>query len=169
MWFESYCQINRGRRPSTTACPGARAMETNKMKKCGVKKIIVCTGLTRAAKAGQKSILPAQGAQRTNQERIPLIVTTVSVSRGHPSLVSLVITCSYALTIMLHNFPANSFFHLWTCNAADATYTFFSLYIMFIQYTHYAQSIDYFLNIIEMSLGQIFILGHQQKLYLLKV
>jgi hypothetical protein len=30
-----------------------------KVKKCAVRKIIFCTGLTRAAKAGQKSILQA--------------------------------------------------------------------------------------------------------------
>ncbi len=43
-----------GRRPSTTACPGCWAMGTNKVKKCAVRKIIFCIGLTRTAKAGQK-------------------------------------------------------------------------------------------------------------------
>ncbi len=36
---------------------------------------IVCTGLTRAANAGQKSLVLAQRAQRTNQGRTPFICT----------------------------------------------------------------------------------------------
>ncbi len=40
-----------------------------KVKKCTVWKIKYCTGLTSAAKAGQNSIVPAWGAQRTNQPR----------------------------------------------------------------------------------------------------
>jgi hypothetical protein len=43
----------RDRRPSTTACPGCRAMGTKKLKKFAVRKIIFCTGLTRAANANQ--------------------------------------------------------------------------------------------------------------------
>jgi hypothetical protein len=35
-------------------------------------KTIFCTGPTRAAKAGQKSLVPARRAQRTNQGRNPL-------------------------------------------------------------------------------------------------
>jgi hypothetical protein len=50
-------------------------MGTNKVKKCVVRKIIFCTGLTRAAKAGQKSIVPARQAKRTSQERTPLKCT----------------------------------------------------------------------------------------------
>jgi hypothetical protein len=54
-----------------------------------LRKIIFCTGLTRAAKAGQKSILPARRAQRINQGRIPFICppffSVSTVSRGHPS------------------------------------------------------------------------------------
>ncbi len=34
---------------------------------------ISCIGLTRAAKAEQKSLVPARQAQRTNQERTPFI------------------------------------------------------------------------------------------------
>jgi hypothetical protein len=49
----------RYRRLSKIACPGCLAMETNKVKKCAVRKIMFCTGLTRADKAGQKSIVPA--------------------------------------------------------------------------------------------------------------
>ncbi len=96
-------------------------MWTNKVKKCAVRKIIFCSGLTRAAKAGQKSIVPARQTQRTNQGRIPYICTprvpihlsfnsqqgqplsnlsgrtdqespftsVSTVSRGHPSLISL--------------------------------------------------------------------------------
>ncbi len=63
---------------------------------------IVCTGPTRSAKAGQKSLVrvPARRAQGTNQGRTPLICTpwvpvciiVSTVSRGHPppSLISLI-------------------------------------------------------------------------------
>jgi hypothetical protein len=34
---------------------------------------IICTGMTKAAKEEQKSMVPAQHAQRTNQERTPFI------------------------------------------------------------------------------------------------
>ncbi len=57
---------------SMTACTGCLAMGINKVKKCFCEKIIFCTGLTRAAKAGQKSIITAQ-AQRTNQGWTPFI------------------------------------------------------------------------------------------------
>jgi hypothetical protein len=33
--------------------PGCLAMRTNKVKKCAMRKIIFCTGLTKAAKVGQ--------------------------------------------------------------------------------------------------------------------
>ncbi len=61
---EEHCQrhILRDRRPGTTACPGCRAMWTNKAKLCTARKKIFCTGPTRAAKAGQKYLLPAQQA-----------------------------------------------------------------------------------------------------------
>jgi hypothetical protein len=48
-------QRHRDRRPSTPAFQDCWAAGTNKVKKCTVRKIIRCTGLTRAAKAGQKS------------------------------------------------------------------------------------------------------------------
>ncbi len=59
---------------------------------------VLITDLTRAVKARQKSLVPAQGAQRTNQEE-PLsfvlfespFVSDSTVSLGHPSLFSLVI------------------------------------------------------------------------------
>jgi hypothetical protein len=38
----------------------AGRMGTNKVKRCTAKKIIFCTWLTRAAKAGQKSIVPSR-------------------------------------------------------------------------------------------------------------
>ncbi len=57
------------------------------------------TGPTRVAKAEQKSLVPARQAQSTNREMALSFVllespfTSVStVSRGHPSLVSLVLT-----------------------------------------------------------------------------
>ncbi len=71
----AHCQIHRDRRPNTPACSGCWAMETNKVKKCTVRKIIFCTGLTRAAKAGRNSIVPARRVQRTNQGRTPFICT----------------------------------------------------------------------------------------------
>ncbi len=63
---------HRDRRPRTSACPGCWAMGTNK--NCAMRKIIFCTGLTRAAKARQKSscIVPARRVQRTKQGWIPL-------------------------------------------------------------------------------------------------
>ncbi len=36
----------------------------------------ICSGLTKAAKAGQKSLVPAQRAQRAKQGRTPFICTT---------------------------------------------------------------------------------------------
>jgi hypothetical protein len=47
----------------------------SKVKKCTVRKIIFCTRLTRAAKAGQKNIVPARQTQRTNQGRTPIVCT----------------------------------------------------------------------------------------------
>jgi hypothetical protein len=66
-------QRHRDRRPSTPACQVAGWWD-KKAKNCAVRKIIFCTGLTRA-KAGQKSLVPAQGVQRTNQGRTPFICT----------------------------------------------------------------------------------------------
>jgi hypothetical protein len=81
-------------RPATQhAClPGCWTMGINKVKTCEENNI--CTGLTRAAKAAQKSIVPAR-VQRTTQNPIFLLFespfTQVSTVRsGHPSLVSLV-------------------------------------------------------------------------------
>ncbi len=85
----------RDRRPSTTACPACWAKETNELKKYTV----YCTGLTRAAKAGQKSLVPSYQHDTPNEatKEGPLSFalfespfTSVSkVRRGHPSLVSL--------------------------------------------------------------------------------
>jgi hypothetical protein len=70
----------------------------NKVKKCAMKKIIFCTRLTRTAKAGQKSIIPARQAQRTTKEGSLSFVLQESpfgsvstVSSDHTSLVSLVL------------------------------------------------------------------------------
>jgi hypothetical protein len=60
-----------------------------------VRQQIFCSGLTRAAKAGQKSLVATQWAQRTNQGRTPWVLlespfaSVSTVSGGHPSLVSL--------------------------------------------------------------------------------
>ncbi len=73
-WSLSTSVCSRDRRPGTTACQGCCAMGTNKLKKkCAGRTIRFCTGLTRAAKAGQKSIVPARRAQQTNSERTPFI------------------------------------------------------------------------------------------------
>ncbi len=89
-------QRHRDRRPSTTSCPGFWAMGTNKVIKFALRKIIPIlygTGLTRAAKAGQKSLVPARRVQRTNEGRTVHFespFTSVStVSRDRPSLQSL--------------------------------------------------------------------------------
>ncbi len=42
---------------------------------CAVRRKIYCTGLTRAAKAEQKSLVPARQAQWTNEGRTPFICT----------------------------------------------------------------------------------------------
>jgi hypothetical protein len=70
-----YTQRHRDRRPSTPACSGCWAKGINKVKKCAVRKIIFCPGLTRAAKVGQKSFVLARRVQRTNQERTCFICT----------------------------------------------------------------------------------------------
>jgi hypothetical protein len=64
--------IVRDRRPSTADC---LAIGTKKL--CTVRKKIFCTGPTRAARAEQKSLVPARHAQRTNQGRTPLICTHI--------------------------------------------------------------------------------------------
>ncbi len=60
------------RRPSTTAYPACWAIGIEivygEEKKC-------CTGPTRAAKAGQKSLVPARRAQVTSQGRTPFLCT----------------------------------------------------------------------------------------------
>jgi hypothetical protein len=61
-------QRHRDRRPSTTACRGCCAMGTNKVKKSAVRKIIFCTVLTKAAKAGQNYIVWARTSP-TNELR----------------------------------------------------------------------------------------------------
>jgi hypothetical protein len=65
----------------------------------GEEKNILCTGPTRAAKAGQKSLVTAWQAQGTNQEKNPFhctlwvpITSASTVSRGHSFLASLVAT-----------------------------------------------------------------------------
>jgi hypothetical protein len=75
MLFSDQRHILRDRRPSTTACPAGWAMGTNELKQCSVGEKIFCTWSTRAAKAEQKSLVPARQAQRTNQGRIPFICT----------------------------------------------------------------------------------------------
>ncbi len=67
------------RRPAQVA--GHLAMGTKNMKKCSVRKIIFCTGLTSAAKSGQNALVPAWGAQRTNQGRTPFICSQESPPR----------------------------------------------------------------------------------------
>jgi len=61
-------QRHRDRRPSTAAGPGCWAMG----------KIIFCTRLTSAAKAGQISFVPARRVQQTNFELFESPFTSVS-------------------------------------------------------------------------------------------
>jgi hypothetical protein len=51
----------------------ARVLGDGGLIKCTVRKIIFFTKLTRTAKAGQKSIVPAPRVQRTNQGKTPII------------------------------------------------------------------------------------------------
>ncbi len=62
-----YCPVQRHtiryRRSSTTACPACWAVGANEFKQCTVREKIFCTWPTRAAKVGQKSLVPARKAQ----------------------------------------------------------------------------------------------------------
>ncbi len=83
--------------PARLPAQVAGRWELIKWKNAQVRKIIFCTGLTSAAKAGKKSIVPARRVQRTSQERSPYQLSTLSPhspqfqqSEGAtPSLVSL--------------------------------------------------------------------------------
>jgi len=62
-----FCKRHRDRRPCTAAGPGCCGRWGRvKVKKCAARKIISCTGLTRAAKAGQKYMVPTRWAPWTN-------------------------------------------------------------------------------------------------------
>jgi hypothetical protein len=94
--------IQRDRGPSTDACLACWAMGTKELKQCMVMKNIFCAGPTGAAKAEQKSLVPARQPQRVNQGRTLSFVffdspfASVSrVSRSHPSLVSLTILYTF--------------------------------------------------------------------------
>jgi hypothetical protein len=69
---------------------------TKEVEKCTMRKQIFCTGPTRAAKAGQKSLVPAPRAQSTNQLKDSFVIlespfaSVSAVSRGHPTLMYLV-------------------------------------------------------------------------------
>jgi hypothetical protein len=67
----------RDRRCGTIVCPACWVMGKNQEKYVmfGEKKNLFFTGPAREAVAGQKSLVPAQQAQRTNQGRIPFICT----------------------------------------------------------------------------------------------
>ncbi len=92
--------ILKDRRRGTTACLACWVTETNEVKECAWGKKI-CTRPTRAAKAGQKSLVPSQ---RTKQRKdassfVPHespFASVSTVSRGHPSLVSLVLPLTFA-------------------------------------------------------------------------
>jgi hypothetical protein len=77
------------------------AVVANKVKRFAVRKILFCIGLTGAAKAGQKSDVPARQVQRTNHRRTPFespFTSVLSFQRQHGvhhSQVSLVITLSF--------------------------------------------------------------------------
>ncbi len=70
----------------TTACPVCLTMGANKVKNRAARKIIICTGLTRAAKAGHKSIVLARQAQQNSQGRTPVIcIPRVPICRSFNS------------------------------------------------------------------------------------
>jgi hypothetical protein len=66
------CRYTERGDPARLPAKVAGRLGTNKVEKCTVRKIIFCTGLTRAAKAGKKSIVPARRVQQTNQGRTPI-------------------------------------------------------------------------------------------------
>ncbi len=71
---EDQRRILRDRRPSTTACQlAARWEQRIEIVYSEEKKF--CTWPTRAAKAGQKYLVPARQAQRTNQGRTSFVYT----------------------------------------------------------------------------------------------
>jgi hypothetical protein len=81
------------KKPGTTACPGRWAMETNKIV-CGEEKIF-CSILTKAYKAGQNLSYRHDKPNEPTNEGLLLYALhespfTSAVSKGHPSLVSLV-------------------------------------------------------------------------------
>ncbi len=112
---------------------------SNKMKKCAVRKIIFCTGLTRAAKAGQKNpFYPRKDPFSYVLQESPFISVSTD-SRGQPSLVSLVITCTYEWTNMLANFPALSCFicahaMLLTQHTHSSLCTLYTVYTLHTQF-----------------------------------
>jgi hypothetical protein len=67
----------------------------NKVNKCDVRKIVFCTGLTKAAKAEQKMYRhdqpnePTKEGLHSNVLQESPFASVSTVSRGHPSLVSL--------------------------------------------------------------------------------
>jgi hypothetical protein len=87
-----------------------------------------CTEPTRAAKAEQKSLVPARQGQQTNQQGPLSFVlfkspfTSVStVGRGHPSLVSLDKTATSSFYI----FPLSSWEIRWMVGVGGGGYFFF--------------------------------------------
>ncbi len=86
--------ILKDRRPSTTACP---AFGTNELKQCTGRNKIFCTEPIRTAKAGQTLVYRHDWSNGPPTKEGPLsfvlnespFASVSTVSRGHPSLVSL--------------------------------------------------------------------------------
>jgi hypothetical protein len=96
--------IRRDRQPSTTACPACRAMRTNKLKQCMEKKnYFFCTGRLEVPRQDTNLLYRHDKPNETTKEgpllyvlfESPFILVS-TVSRDHPSLISLVTTPSRA-------------------------------------------------------------------------
>jgi hypothetical protein len=88
--------ILRDRRPGRTACPACWAMGSNELKK-----YTGSSGLTRAAKAGQKSLVLTNPPNQPRKDPVSYglfespFASVSTVSRSRPSLVSVTIPIKY--------------------------------------------------------------------------
>ncbi len=114
----------RDRRPCTLACQAAGWWGHINRNSVQWGKKIFCTGLTRASKTGYKvSCTSTTSPTKTTNEGPPSYESLFSlvspVSRGHPSLVSLVATLAHPATCYLRiNHKAQIFLtrpSVWSC------------------------------------------------------
>jgi hypothetical protein len=86
-------ETNIKRKATRHGCPPSLLVDEDKSIEIGtVGKKVFCTGPTRAAKAGQKSLVPARRAKEGPLSFVlseSPFASESTVSRGHPSLKSL--------------------------------------------------------------------------------